>query len=1050
MERLDIREAFMTLKPLCDEMMRHPSIENARTVKTCIESISTGVVQDLMEYLLFPITVHLQNDLNSHDTRQHLVETMRAILQKARIKKIAHFHNMYSYLLYQIYDKSNPNLIISNHEELKEAVVLCLADLMQRSTTDVIESLYTKENTSKLGQGIFLCLSIAKVEKANSLRLAAIDAALKLSQVHDAADAQDIVLRAQVADVLMLVLPGVASRLLDIALGSDIQGHKVTMMAIRAWGRIISLVMEDMPKEDNIPSIDSLYHETFATSFNSINNGLKSRDPEDLKRILKTAERNQEWFNAAATKLNILVRVLTNLMQHSHCNVRKELVECVSLVLIKCSRNMKPCFPGLIEILISLSEDDNSQVSEEAKKALIQINTKYTQSSDLKPLVELIEENFYNLLTELPRIIRKSDDTGQLTHLNRLIGYLRLLGKNRLPKVMSSVGHLQRLLLALVYIAELDCSSVSLLEDPSTKDIHDTVQDYPQQPWKRFKFIHENRVGEKLTMACKLLCEFGDLEILVDNILSLVSDMPQYKKELILLLNSVIAAPGQAEKSSLYESIVTSYITNDLWYLPLAVSQNVTLNQAQSNVIQCCLLTEGLGILSQYFQSSPKPFLMKTLYFVIERAGSRCSALSLVGLHSLERIAKSFGYKDVADMLKDNVDHFSFYITVKLRKVEREPGVLDVVAAVVRFSTFDALPYLNEIVRDALSQSKANYQLRNVHSFLKVFHTFVLCMKQLVVPQVLESTDKEFTPRPDPAETTIRGLLEYQKAKRDSETFEDEDPEGKPEDMFKNLDHEADFRSDYDYAQEEKPKPPDYVTMIEEVADRCLHFLPSKDKDTSLLVMSTLRECILILADWEDRLLPLVHKLWHPLVARFQDSDPLMVARAWELLHTVVRTSKDFLKSRALTQVLPALSDFLDRSAKESYKKSRGTVYDFTRMYKLQRDLLSQLGLMARNMSLRENELWKLLTIVESYLDSHQHVKLQECCVGLYKDVADYNEDVVWVKCLEIWNRKVAKIPKDSTLSLEDLKSLDSSTQDEYRENVETILTYIEEKTTDM
>ena len=51
---------------------------------------------------------------------------------------------------------------------------------------------------------------------------------MTLLQVHDEADIQDIVLQNQVADVVMLCLPGIASGLLEVAVGSDIQNHKIT------------------------------------------------------------------------------------------------------------------------------------------------------------------------------------------------------------------------------------------------------------------------------------------------------------------------------------------------------------------------------------------------------------------------------------------------------------------------------------------------------------------------------------------------------------------------------------------------------------------------------------------------------------------------------------------------------------------------------------------------------------------------------------------------------------------------------------------------------
>lgn len=60
--------------------------------------------------------------------------------------------------------------VILFHEELKEAVALCIKELVHQSISDVIESLYSNQNVLKLGQGIFLCLTIARTEKSYSVR----------------------------------------------------------------------------------------------------------------------------------------------------------------------------------------------------------------------------------------------------------------------------------------------------------------------------------------------------------------------------------------------------------------------------------------------------------------------------------------------------------------------------------------------------------------------------------------------------------------------------------------------------------------------------------------------------------------------------------------------------------------------------------------------------------------------------------------------------------------------------------------------------------------
>lgn len=88
--------------------------------------------------------------------------------------------------------------------------------------------------------------------------------------------------------------------------------------------------------------------------------------------------------------------------------------------------------------------------------------------------------------------------------------------------------------------------------------------------------------------------------------------------------------------------------------------------------------------------------------------------------------------------------------------------------------------------------------------------------------------------------------------------------------------------------------------MTVAITNRCLHFLPSKDVPITLLAIETLQESLLVLNDWEDELLPIVHQLWHPLVHRFRDPSPIIINRAWGLLCTLAQVSKDFIRSRTL------------------------------------------------------------------------------------------------------------------------------------------------------
>lgn len=67
-----------------------------------------------------------------------------------------------------------------------------------------------------------------------------------------------------------------------------------------------------------------------------------------------------------------------------------------------------------------------------------------------------------------------ADDLQQLAALRLLAGYIKLLGVNKLPYLLNSASHLNRLVWTLIQAIELDSSYVSLLEDYSLRGIHYT------------------------------------------------------------------------------------------------------------------------------------------------------------------------------------------------------------------------------------------------------------------------------------------------------------------------------------------------------------------------------------------------------------------------------------------------------------------------------------------------------------------------------------------------------------------------------------------------
>ena len=61
--------------------------------------------------------------------------------------------------------------------------------------------------------------------------------------------------------------------------------------------------------------------------------------------------------------------------------------------------------------MITLSEDECNEVAEKAQKILNKVQDKCLNNKDLKTVIEMMEENLYDLLTKMPRAIRTSGIT---------------------------------------------------------------------------------------------------------------------------------------------------------------------------------------------------------------------------------------------------------------------------------------------------------------------------------------------------------------------------------------------------------------------------------------------------------------------------------------------------------------------------------------------------------------------------------------------------------------------------------------------------------------
>ncbi|KDR09792.1 TELO2-interacting protein 1 homolog [Zootermopsis nevadensis] len=302
-----------------------------------------------------------------------------------------------------------------------------------------------------------------------------------------------------------------------------------------------------------------------------------------------------------------------------------------------------------------------------------------------------------------------------------------------------------------------------------------------------------------------------------------------------------------------------------------------------------------------------------------------------------------------------------------------------------------------------------------------------------------ETEKLEFVPKiMKTSQTTVDEIINYHSCKRQSENFKN-NVEVDVEDTDSGAYNESDEKN----CDGEK-KLPLFVEMTVSVLKRCIHFLPSKNREQKLLVLAILQEGLLILEAWENELLPIVHAIWSPFVNRFAETtDHLLVNRSFGLLCVLAQTAKDFIRSRTLKHVLLPLCQVLTKSSIESKKKDRVSSYRFTQLFKLQKELLSNMGDLVVHLNLQEREIEQVLTAAAPYLSSLQPLPLQESCVNLFYKLSGVNQGAVWLKLLCMWSPiQQLNLPADG---LQTVKVTERNVDhQEFKKNVEEILHFLD------
>jgi hypothetical protein len=195
-----------------------------------------------------------------------------------------------------------------------------------------------------------------------------------------------------------------------------------------------------------------------------------------------------------------------------------------------------------------------------------------------------------------------------------------------------------------------------------------------------------------------------------------------------------------------------------------------------------------------------------------------------------------------------------------------------------------------------------------------------------------------------------------------------------------------------------KPESPLHVKLQTKCLEKCQHLISNPDKQIRLRIVECIREISKNLAiDYENDFLPMVHKIWSPMIQRFHYDDPVVKIRIIYLLFDFSVLCGEFLNRRFLNEFLkPKMCPFMYEQSKLSM--NHDSTYVYTQVYKLQTSILTNIDKMCILYEIKDMDLEFLIEmVILNHLDKRQPKKLQNLALEALKNVSHIDSDIVWL-----------------------------------------------------
>ncbi|KAI9562923.1 hypothetical protein GHT06_010379 [Daphnia sinensis] len=666
-------------------------------------------------------------------------------------------------------------------------------------------------------------------------------------------------------------------------------------------------------------------------------------------RFENAGKSETEWLQQTRSNLHL---VFEKMMKNPdmHWKVKLGITSLVAEVLEDCSVTLEPSLPLLIKKLVQFTADECLEVQEAAKERITILSHSQTHFDSA------VRQNLYDIVTCLPRILTQGITHDQLVVLQELRGHLALLGP-RLEQSLIFSGLRQRLFKGLLISATLEPTKVTENDEPFN-----------------LQYMRENRVVSLFAACCFSVGRYGNLADTSDYLLDVVRQKDSFDKESIYVMNLVLK--GANVDPPVFTTVIKEYST---------CLAHLT-GGSKTDIIVGHLMLLVIGELAVRMGKDFSPLLITSLKPVLEKAGN--PEFSEVGIRSLQRMAAALQLSTVSQLLEENADYYAPQLSYQLQNIVRYPRAIDLLRALLIVSDIRMEYWLERMVQHALKGLDKNHSRRAL-PYVQVFELYSkaalkakpagpACAKPLSKGEAVS------------VEEIAQRIAEYKTNIKLTETCLETDDEDDAEDAVEIREPEVE-------TVKEVISPPPQVNIVADILDRCTKLLPQcTEEQLYVALMKTICLSVEVLSSHEDVFLPKVHKLWEPLKNQLLGTSHLKQKQALEVFLSLVRCCPDFIRHRAVREVIPKLVAFLQTQANASRGRS-SRAHIASQAYKLQKLALSAMATVVEFLDPPVLDVVRIIQAISLYLSNKQVSELQNLAKENLIAIAKYHSGAVWL-----------------------------------------------------